>query len=99
LIAEMASLRIPGINALPEPLATVIFHYSPTMDYRPEFTSMVGANAAEDQVQRLRETYGAGPNIRASRSCRCASPPKNSRRRTGNSRWARLATSPPTSAN
>jgi hypothetical protein len=60
-VAEMASLPIPGINCLPEPLATVIFHYSPTMDYKPEFTSMVQANSDEDQVRALRETYGAEP--------------------------------------
>ncbi len=60
-VAEMASLAIPGINCLPEPLATVIFHYSPTMDYKPEFTSMVGANGVEDQVRALREVYGAEP--------------------------------------
>jgi len=61
LVAEMASLEIPGINVLPEPLATVIFHYSPTMDYKPEFTSMVGSNSVEDQVIQLRSTYGADP--------------------------------------
>lgn len=60
-IAEMASLPIPGINLLPEPLATVIFHYSPTMDYKPEFTSMVKPNSVEDQVRQLKETYGAEP--------------------------------------
>ena len=60
-VAEMASLRIPGVNRLPEPLATVIFHYSPTMDYRPEFTSMVGANTVEEQVRQLRDVYGAEP--------------------------------------
>jgi hypothetical protein len=60
-VTEMASLAIPGINCLPEPLATVIFHYSPTMDYKPEFTSMVRANSVEDQVKALRETYGAEP--------------------------------------
>lgn len=60
-VAEMASLAIPGINCLPEPLATVIFHYSPTMDYKPEFTSMVGANSVEDQVRALKEVYGAEP--------------------------------------
>lgn len=60
-VVEMASLRIPGINRLPRPLATVIFHYSPTMDYRPEFTSMVGANAVDEQVRQLREVYGAEP--------------------------------------
>ncbi len=60
-VVEMASLRIPGINLLPRPLATVIFHYSPTMDYQPEFTSMVGANAVDEQVRQLRQVYGAEP--------------------------------------
>jgi hypothetical protein len=60
-IAEMASMKIPGINLLPEPLATVIFHYSPTMDYKPEFTSMVHPNSSEEQVRSLRENYGALP--------------------------------------
>ncbi|HMQ11866.1 MAG TPA: ATP-binding protein [Candidatus Competibacter phosphatis] len=60
-VVEMASLRIPGINRLPRPLATAIFHYSPTMDYQPEFTSMVGANAVDEQVRQLREVYGAEP--------------------------------------
>ena len=60
-IAEMASLRIPNVCLLPRPLATVIFHYSPTMDYRPEFTSMVDANTDEKQLALLRATYGADP--------------------------------------
>lgn len=64
-VAEMASLAIPGINCLPEPLSTVIFHYSPTMDYKPEFTSMVGANSVEDQVRALKEAYGAEPKALA----------------------------------
>lgn len=64
-VAEMASLAIPGINCLPEPLSTVIFHYSPTMDYKPEFTSMVGANSVEDQVRVLKEVYGAEPKALA----------------------------------
>lgn len=64
-VAEMASLAIPGINCLPEPLSTVIFHYSPTMDYKPEFTSMVGANSVEDQVRALKEVYGAEPKALA----------------------------------
>jgi len=64
-VAEMASLKIPGINCLPEPLSTVIFHYSPTMDYKPEFTSMVGANSVEDQVRALKEVYGAEPKALA----------------------------------
>lgn len=60
-VAEMASLAIPGINCLPEPLSTVIFHYSPTMDYKPEFTSMVDANRVEDQIRSLKDVYGAEP--------------------------------------
>lgn len=58
-------MPIPGINCLPEPLSTVIFHYSPTMDYKPEFTSMVGANSVEDQVRALKELYGAEPKALA----------------------------------
>ena len=60
-IAEMASLPIPNINVLPKPLATVIFHYSPTMDYRPEFTSMVAPNSETAQVKALKDTFGAEP--------------------------------------
>jgi hypothetical protein len=60
-IVEMASLPIDGINRLPQPLATVIFHYSPTMDYAPEFTSVVAPNTDEAQVAMLRERYGAEP--------------------------------------
>lgn len=60
-IVEMASLAISGINRLPHPLATVIFHYSPTMDYAPEFTSMVRPNSDDAQVASLRERYGARP--------------------------------------
>jgi len=60
-IAEMAALAIPQLNVLPHPLATIIFHYSPTQDYRPEFTSMVAPNDEEGQLQALRERYGAAP--------------------------------------
>lgn len=60
-VAEMASLPIDGINRLPQPLATVIFHYSPTMDYAPEFTSMVAPNTDEAHVAMLRERYGTEP--------------------------------------
>ncbi len=64
-VAEMASLQIDQINNLPQPLATVIFHYSPTMDYRPEFTSMVEPNSDEAQLRTLRERYGAEPKALA----------------------------------
>jgi DNA helicase HerA-like ATPase len=61
-IAEMSSLPIPQINVLPQPLATVIFHYSPTMDYRPEFTSMAAPNSDAAQVKLLKEMFGAEPH-------------------------------------
>jgi DNA phosphorothioation-dependent restriction protein DptH len=60
-LVEMACLSIPGINRLPHPLAAVIFHYSATQDYKPEFTSMVEANNDESQVRVLAERYGARP--------------------------------------
>jgi len=51
----------PGVNVLPRRLAAVIFHYSSTLDYRPEFTSLVQANTDDAQVKTLREHYGAQP--------------------------------------
>lgn len=60
-IIEMACVPIAGVNELPRPLATVIFHYSPTLDYRPEFTSMVAPNTNAAEVAALRERYGAEP--------------------------------------
>ncbi len=56
-IVEMACMPLPGVNVLPYPLAAVIFHYSSTLDYRPEFTSMVEANTDDAQVKALRERY------------------------------------------
>jgi DNA phosphorothioation-dependent restriction protein DptH len=58
-IIEMACMPIPNINLLPGPLATVVFHYSPTQDYKPEFTSMAHPNTDAGQVAQLRERYGA----------------------------------------
>lgn len=60
-IVEMATLPIPGLNCIPQPLATVIFHYSQTMDYRPEFTSMVQPNNDPQALAALREMYGVEP--------------------------------------
>ncbi|MEV7706917.1 ATP-binding protein [Mesorhizobium sp. B2-3-3] len=60
-IIEMASLPTPPVNELPRPLATVVFHYSRTMDYAPEFTSMARPNDDQAQVQVLKERYGADP--------------------------------------
>jgi len=60
-ITEIASLSIPHLNELPNPLSTIIFHYSSTMEYKPEFTSMSMPNSDEAQVRILREQYGAEP--------------------------------------
>lgn len=60
-IAEMASLPIPNINCLPQPLTSIIFHYSPTQDYSPEFTSMVNPNSEQKQIAALKNRYGAEP--------------------------------------
>jgi hypothetical protein len=60
-IIEMACLPIPNINILPSPLATVVFHYSQTQDYQPEFTTVVRPNSVAEQIAVLRERYGAEP--------------------------------------
>jgi hypothetical protein len=60
-VVEMACMPIDGVNVLPSPLAGVIFHYSSTLDYKPEFTSMVAPNSDETEVSALRERYGARP--------------------------------------
>lgn len=60
-VIEMASMSHQNINVLPSPLATVIFHYSPTQDYAPEFTSMVNANSVDEEIRILRERYKTNP--------------------------------------
>lgn len=60
-IIEAASLPAPPVNELPSPLATIVFHYSPTLDYAPEFTSMVFPNDDAEQTRLLRERYGVEP--------------------------------------
>ncbi|WP_243436562.1 ATP-binding protein [Streptomyces sp. FH025] len=60
-IIEMASLSAPPVNELPHPLATVVFHYSRTMDYAPEFTSMALPNDDWTQLEVLKERYGTEP--------------------------------------
>lgn len=60
-IVEMATMPIANINTLPSPLATVIFHYSPTQDYSPEFTTMLRANSSAGEVASLRDSYCAEP--------------------------------------
>ncbi|MCX4687096.1 hypothetical protein OG401_22805 [Kitasatospora purpeofusca] len=60
-VMEMASLSIPPMNELPRPLATVVFHFSQTLDYAPEFTSMAAANDEPTQLRILRDRYGVQP--------------------------------------
>ncbi|MFE7273160.1 ATP-binding protein [Streptomyces sp. NPDC057623] len=61
-IIEAASLPTPPVNVLPHPLATVVFHYSKSQDYAPEFTSMVHPNDDSAQLAALKERYGAEPH-------------------------------------
>lgn len=60
-IIEMASISVRPVNSLPRPLATIVFHYSKTQDYSPEFTSMTAANDDAEQIKVLRERYGVEP--------------------------------------
>ncbi|MFF9113033.1 hypothetical protein [Streptomyces sp. NPDC014805] len=60
-ILEMANLPAAGVNQLSHPLASVVFHYSDTQDYAPEFTSMTSPNGDHEQLAVLRERYGAQP--------------------------------------
>ncbi|WP_098023497.1 ATP-binding protein [Streptomyces sp. st115] len=60
-ILEMASLPVSGVNQLSHPLASIVFHYSDTEGYAPEFTSMTRPNSDRDQLSTLRERYGAEP--------------------------------------
>lgn len=61
-ISEMVLKQFSNVNELPAPLAGVIFHYSESMDYEPEFTSMIYPNDQEDELSKLKERYGAEPD-------------------------------------
>ena len=61
-ITEMMLKSFRNINYLQAPLAGVIFHYSDTMDYAPEATSMIYANDKEKEIQQLRAKYAAEPD-------------------------------------
>jgi len=60
-IAEMVVRQFSKINMLPAPMAGVIFHYSESMDYEPEFTSMIHPNDKVSELQKLRDEYKAEP--------------------------------------
>jgi hypothetical protein len=61
-ISEMVLKQFSNINKLPSPLAGVIFHYSESMDYEPEFTSMINANTNPTELEKLKELYSAEPD-------------------------------------
>jgi hypothetical protein len=61
VIAEMASMASSGINVLPSPLATVIFHFHKSDAYEPEYVSAVLPNRKTSEVDRLLAEYGASP--------------------------------------
>ena len=61
-VTEMVLKQFSNVNKLQAPLASVIFHYSDSMDYAPEFTSMVAPNDDEKQLALLKERYGAEAN-------------------------------------
>lgn len=60
-IVEMALKPMPNINQLPNPLASVIFHFNESQDYPPEFVSMRYANDHEHEIDLLLKNYGAKP--------------------------------------
>ena len=60
-VAEMVLKQIKNVNQLPSPLAGVIFHYSESMDYAPEFTSMNKPNDNPAEIEALLDFYNAQP--------------------------------------
>lgn len=61
-ISEMVLKQFSKVNKLPSPLAGVIFHYSESMDYKPEFTSMIYPNDQVGELRKLKDHYGAEPD-------------------------------------
>lgn len=61
-ITEMVLKQFENVNELPSPLAGVIFHYSESMQYEPEYTSMIYPNDKEDERKKLKDNYGAEPD-------------------------------------
>jgi DNA phosphorothioation-dependent restriction protein DptH len=61
VVAEMASAHVSGINVLPSPLATVIFHYHKSDAYAPEYAAARAPNEKRSEVERLLQEYGARP--------------------------------------
>ena len=60
-LIEMMSMPIENLNALPQAITTVVFHYSDTEDHAPEWTAMQSPNNVPGEVDPLRKTYRAEP--------------------------------------
>lgn len=58
-VMEMTLKQFSKVNKLPAPMAGVIFHYSDSMDYAPEFTTMIYPNDEAGQLAKLKAEYGA----------------------------------------
>ncbi len=52
-IIELSTMQLPNLNTLPEPLGAVVFHFSQTQDYPPEFVSMMQPNDDPTQAGAL----------------------------------------------
>lgn len=61
VVAEMAVQPVTGINCLPSPLATVIFHYHKSDAYAPEFVTASEPNRKHREIEALLTHYGARP--------------------------------------
>jgi DNA phosphorothioation-dependent restriction protein DptH len=61
-VTEAMLKQFDKINFLPAPLAGVIFHFSETMEYAPEATSMIYANDKASELELLLKNYGAEPD-------------------------------------
>lgn len=59
-VTEMVLKQFSNVNSLKAPLAGVIFHYSQSEDYKPEFTSMKYPNDG-GEIGILNELYKANP--------------------------------------
>jgi hypothetical protein len=62
VVAEMATTPVHGINRLPQPLATVIFHYHKSDAYPPEYAAATSPNTKSREVTRLHDQYNAIPH-------------------------------------
>ncbi|MDM8520301.1 hypothetical protein QUF64_09655 [Anaerolineales bacterium HSG6] len=61
-VVEMATKSFTGVNNLPSPLATVIFHYHESQDYPPEFVSMINPNTVPTETELLKQEYNIIPD-------------------------------------